>query len=398
MKKFLTVLCALLLVPTLATANSNMVSISELRQQVGAMGRWIQTYTDQKGRTVDVDISPILPDIEAVPVITVQKPENARQSVDRVCIPSMTTEKYEDDAIVVDYANADTGDQMKIQFFEITDQMIRIEYQNTKTKMQSDPNAFETTSGRAICSNEVDWAKAYLDGYDLTPQEAVEHANNEMTKLFPNWNLQLEAEWIEIVNNSVPLYVCEMRQRIEDIPVLIGAQSPVIAVRDSEFKKPKIWGKIGNSRWGDFRMPTWGFHYWVDGSYSFIMVPLLLKDVLETDVPLSSFERVIQSIEAQIEAGHIRQIYALRFGYCCYEGKSGETELHPVWEVECEYYYSAKTKTESYDERYGEIPVTSELYYRTMIVNAQTGEFVDPAKLMDRVFDCPDTITWEDVQ
>ena len=34
MKKFLTVLCALLLVPTLATANSNMVSISELRQQV----------------------------------------------------------------------------------------------------------------------------------------------------------------------------------------------------------------------------------------------------------------------------------------------------------------------------------------------------------------------------
>lgn len=46
----------------------------------------------------------------------------------------------------------------------------------------------------------------------------------------------------------------------------------------------------------------------------------------------------------------------------------------------------------------GEIPVTSELYYRTMIVNAQTGEFVDPAKLMDRVFDCPDTITWEDVQ
>ena len=45
MKKFLTVLCALLLVPTLATANSNMVSISELRQQVEAMGRWTQNDT-----------------------------------------------------------------------------------------------------------------------------------------------------------------------------------------------------------------------------------------------------------------------------------------------------------------------------------------------------------------
>ena len=39
-----------------------------------------------------------------------------------------------------------------------------------------------------------------------------------------------------------------------------------------------------------------------------------------------------------------------------------------------------ETKAESYDERYGEIPVTNELYYRTMIVNAQTGEFVDPGE------------------
>ena len=45
MKKFLTVLCALLLVPTLATANSDMVSISELRQQIEAMGQWTQNDT-----------------------------------------------------------------------------------------------------------------------------------------------------------------------------------------------------------------------------------------------------------------------------------------------------------------------------------------------------------------
>ena len=51
MKKFLTVLCVLLLVPTLATANSNMVSISELRQQVETMERWTQTY-EAHGRTI----------------------------------------------------------------------------------------------------------------------------------------------------------------------------------------------------------------------------------------------------------------------------------------------------------------------------------------------------------
>ena len=45
MKKVLIALCALLLMPTLATANSDMVSISELRQQVEAMGQWTQNDT-----------------------------------------------------------------------------------------------------------------------------------------------------------------------------------------------------------------------------------------------------------------------------------------------------------------------------------------------------------------
>ena len=60
MKKFLTVLCVLLLVPTLATANSNMVSISELRQQVETMERWTQTY-EAHGRTIEVDIPIYIP-------------------------------------------------------------------------------------------------------------------------------------------------------------------------------------------------------------------------------------------------------------------------------------------------------------------------------------------------
>ena len=44
MKKILFVLCVLLLVPTLALASGDMVSVSELRQQVEAMGRWAKTY------------------------------------------------------------------------------------------------------------------------------------------------------------------------------------------------------------------------------------------------------------------------------------------------------------------------------------------------------------------
>lgn len=55
MKRFATMMGALLLAPTLALANSDMVSISELRQQVEMMGRWTKTYDTPNGK-VSVDI------------------------------------------------------------------------------------------------------------------------------------------------------------------------------------------------------------------------------------------------------------------------------------------------------------------------------------------------------
>ena len=70
MKKILFALCVLLLVPTLALANSDMVSVSELRQQVEVMGRWTQTYDTPNGE-VSVDIPIIVPEVENVPILQV---------------------------------------------------------------------------------------------------------------------------------------------------------------------------------------------------------------------------------------------------------------------------------------------------------------------------------------
>ena len=71
MKKMWFVLCALLLVPTLALANTDMVSISELRQQVEAMGRWTKTY-EAYGRTIEVDVPIIVPEVNEFPVFSVE--------------------------------------------------------------------------------------------------------------------------------------------------------------------------------------------------------------------------------------------------------------------------------------------------------------------------------------
>ena len=72
-KKLLASFCALLLVPTMAVASTNMVSISELYKKAAEMGRWRRTYETPTG-TLEVDIPILMPDVEECPVITVEKP------------------------------------------------------------------------------------------------------------------------------------------------------------------------------------------------------------------------------------------------------------------------------------------------------------------------------------
>ena len=69
MKKILFALCVLMIVPTLALASGDMMSISELRQQVEMMGRWTKTY-EAHGRTIEVDVPIIVPEVEKVPILS----------------------------------------------------------------------------------------------------------------------------------------------------------------------------------------------------------------------------------------------------------------------------------------------------------------------------------------
>ena len=71
MKKMMALFWTLLLFPTLALASGDMVSISELRYQVEAMGRWTQTY-EAHGRTIEVDVPIIVPEVDELPIVTVQ--------------------------------------------------------------------------------------------------------------------------------------------------------------------------------------------------------------------------------------------------------------------------------------------------------------------------------------
>ena len=97
MKRMITALCAMMLVPTLAAAKNEGISVTELREQIETLGRWTASYTDVKGRTVEVDIAPILSEVENVPVITLEKPQYPLESAYNICDPSMTKVRQEAD-------------------------------------------------------------------------------------------------------------------------------------------------------------------------------------------------------------------------------------------------------------------------------------------------------------
>lgn len=141
--------------------------------------------------------------------------------------------------------------------------------------------------------------------------------------------------------------------------------------------------------------------------------PLALRETLADDIPLCSFGKVLDTVEAEINAGHIRRVYEIELGYVAYNvpgvyrGKTDDSAagtathqtaqyyLKPMWQVNCLYVDSPTAKlrdTSAYtdDER-------NSLDYHQLLIDAQTGELVRPSSAKDR---CAFNgfLSWEDVR
>ena len=116
MKKMMLWLCLMMIVPTLASAD--MVSISELRQQAKAVGRWTQTYETPNGK-VSVDIPIIVPEVENVPILQVSAVMGKDVAEEKGLLKSIDQENagagiLYDDVDILSKLNADVDDAAMI--------------------------------------------------------------------------------------------------------------------------------------------------------------------------------------------------------------------------------------------------------------------------------------------
>ena len=389
---------ALWIIGMFGSVRAECISINELQTEANI--EWKKENVDRYGRTISVDVTPIIPQVDKVPIQIMENQILPRENVLNIYPQSMVQEekREEDNVIIMNYLNQDKNERGAVYICQEGGKLVLFEYDDLNTKIKKTTTKLESFSGIQYCSNEVDRLYPYFDGYDFTVQDSIDCANKELGKFFPDYDLDLDMTWVTIVPNTRPCYYCKLRQKIDGIPILMGAGDITYGTdeKEMEFKFPKSWKTKGEEYWGCFRPPIWDFIAYVDGGYKIQFRPLKKFVSVVDDVPLCTFDEVISSVEKQIEKGNIRNVYEIRFGYCCYLDENEQIVLYPVWQIECDYLFNPKKEQKHYTEM-KDTQITLGLDYHTMIVNAQTGEFMDPAELKDNLLKCPDIITWDDI-
>ena len=389
---------ALWIIGMFGSVRAEYIGINELQTEANI--EWKKDYVDRYGRTVSVDVTPIIPQVDKVPIQIMENQILPVENVLNIYPQSMVQEekREEDNVIIMNYLNQDKNERGAVYICQSDGNLVLFEYDDLNTKINKETTKLESFSGIQYCSNEVDRLYPYLDGYDFTVQDSIDYANQELGKFFPDYDLNLDVTWVTIVPNTRPCYNCTLRQKIDGIPILMGAGDITYGANEKEmgFKFPKSWKTKGVEYWGYYISPIWGFIAYVDGGYQIQFRPLKKVASVVDDVPLCTLDEVISSVEKQIEKGNIRNVYEIRFGYCCYLDENEQIVLYPVWQIECDYFFNPKEEQKHYAEM-EDGQVTLGLDYHTMIVNAQTGEFMNPADLKDNLLKCPDIITWNDI-
>lgn len=103
-----------------------------------------------------------------------------------------------------------------------------------------------------------------------------------------------------------------------------------------------------------------------------------VEQLLSENSAICGVEDAISALESFIDEGRIRNVYTLKLAYVLWNDASDDELFYmvPCWVAECDYYSSAKEKDVELSDD-GE-NYTDKICYQKIIVNALTGEILDP--------------------
>ena len=414
MRKITLLFCALLLVPTLALANSDMVSVSELRQQVEAMERWTQTY-EAHGRTIEVDVPIIVPEVDEFPVFLVEPYYAVYEQ--RLTRDGTMLEKIGEDGRCSVYAESnllsEEGIIGKARVLDLDD-FEQVDFDANYSSPRDEHNLNTKYTSKFFYPYEIDQADIYAEDNPASLENAVTNLEKIIGYFYPeepavmvdrvelrsrlhkvkgidDYNL---GDYVEDYPSGT--YNLSIREMMDGIPIYVDVGDRLSldlasdkgkkGVNDFWRKNVKLW-RVSNNY----------FEFMNKSRLELNTVWLKRVNKIEEDVPLQNVDVIIKNLEKEIEKGKIRKIYALKLGYCVYFSDEGENiyTIYPVWMCECDYTESAKEELKKSEQIPDE---RKQYYYKQLVINAQTGQIEPYLIEKQELAYCPRVITWEDTQ
>ncbi len=414
MKRFAGMMGALLLVPTLALASGDMVSVSELRQQVEVMGRWTQTYDTPNGE-VSVDIPIIVPEVENMPILQVSAVMGKDVAEEKGLHKSVDQENagagiFYDDFDILSKLNANVDDAAMI--FCANPEEIDLAFLQVS---HNDPNSMRMGSW--------DYSSDYYYPDEMNPEtlfaeeneQPMSTANDALAVLLQNYygkeNADYDVDYVEVrgkarkrvgrTKNDLgaykkdypkATYYISFRQKLEGIPIYLEIGHKMLTTNQT-YVTQEVALKCQRIR----GIETNTLEYMDETSFILDTTWMREEKRIQEDVPLATLEDVMRALEKRIEEGYIRDIYALRLGYVCYLDDTSPDiyALYPAWICDCIYANSPREQimenivTDAFRENYR---------YEQILVDAQTCDIQEGWIDRDEGLYHTEPMTWGKIQ
>ena len=381
MKRFAGMMGALLLVPTLALASGDMVSISELRQQGEVMGRWTKTY-EAHGRTIEVDIPIYIPNEKELAVYDcsaytdyIKNPNSDdKNNVYSYNENLRELTKEKDGTSEADIEVYDKGTELRVMLNNPEDLLGKNKNDNIKIKEYG------------FYQYQVDDKVTYAENNEMSLEEAEKYLEEIVEYFIKDEYNGIDIDYIKIAGRGRKTksytdeelgeyvdyypkgsYFFNYYQVLHKIPIMMT----IIATLNNK-QENKIYGDLFEY-WGT----TGGICQIMDRNAFWLTVKWMkVEKVHNEKVKLLPIENVISALEKEIEDGHIRNVYSLKLGYIIYlnEESPKTYTLYPMWVLDCDYVETKggniKVNPYSQDIRDG-------FSFERICINAETAEIVD---------------------
>lgn len=392
-----------MLLPLAARAAEPTLNIKELREQTPAY--WQGEYTNSKGRRVSFNAPILMPTADAFPVARVVRNYSTEEALAPYA-DNLEKNSYEVVIRKVDLVEVQgkkleksghiysIGDEESV-YFHLWEENPEVDMSSVYAENQS--ASLADVAGRLQSLVK----EIYGEEYDILVDEAGTNGTpSELVKKGGRYETVAPLDLGEYT--GMGSYDIHAILTVNGIPMLGGPkfrQGYSLRYRDNLLSYSYKGAEL--------------MHYMTDDEFVMYGYGYSIKEIVQEDVPLCSFDEIQKTVEKLIDRDKVQHVYAMYLGWIYWldpsvnypntkkeyeEGLKLPFLATPVWMVECCY---ASSTGRDYSE-YPETELNGEVYnYRKhswgqsfFMINAQTGEAYDPWDDSTQRKYAPKVITW----